>query len=219
MIPIGNFVEIEVEKGTKMVKVGDEEFYIDNSYDPGNHVTTTGVIKSIPTKLIYKGEKGMEWKTSIDIQVGDKVWFQKYEAIQSLGRLADPVLSDFEDNSSYIIVNDRIHIFIPYSALFCVERNNEIIMLNGYVIIEPIEKKYNTIFDIPAKMKVDEATMGKILLMGKPNEEYDFKDYVDTMGYEVGDTVLFRKNNNTPHMDLFNRKVYKVQRKSVLTKI
>lgn len=211
MKPLNNYVEIEVPSGTRPVEIDGKEFFIDNSYEPGRHVISYGTIANIPYTL-----SAMEWETKMNVKPGDKVWFQKLEAIIALGRIADPAIADYEENTAYYIHEGRIRIFIPYSALFFVERNSKTIMLNGYSLIEPIEKQYDFPFDIPDTMKKDEVRIGKIVALGEPNESYDFEGYVDSVSYNVGDVVYFTRYQNDPQFDYKQKKLYKIQRRFII---
>ena len=211
MKPLNNYVEIEVPSGTRPVKVNGKDFFIDNSYEPGRHVISYGVITNIPYSLTP-----WEWETKMNIRIGDKVWVQKLEAILALGRIADPSIADYEENTAYYIENGRIRVFIPYSALFFVERDNKTIMLNGFSLIEPIEVVYDLPFLIPDTMIADEVRKGRIVEIGDPNIAYDYEGYVDALSYKVGDEVYFTRYQNDPQFDYKDRKLFKIQRRFII---
>lgn len=219
MIPLNNFVEIEIAQATQPISIGGEEFLMDNSWEPGLRVISEGTITGVPHELYTKDDfpEGMEWTAVLDVKVGDHVWFQKYEAVRALGRLADPYMSDFEDNSTFVAEEDSVKIFIPYSSLFCVKRDDKIIMLNGFVLLEPVKREFDSSFDRPYDL--NEANFGRVIEVGHRNLKYDFHKYNDVMNISKGDIVIFKKNNNFEHSDMDNRVLFKVQRNNIVGKI
>jgi len=213
MKPLNNYVEIEVPQGVKPVEIDGQEFLIDNSYDPGKYVISYGEVVGIPY-----GINLAEWTTRMNVLPGDKVWFQKYEAIKALGSIADPTLADYEENTAYYIHQGRIRVFIPYDALFFVERNKETIMLNGYALIEPVEKSIQSVLEITDDMKGDEVHIGKVYKIGEPNTGYDYNGYTDSSSYQIGDHVFFTKYQNDAQFDYLNKKLYKIQRRFIIGK-
>jgi co-chaperonin GroES (HSP10) len=221
-----NNVRISVPRGRQKVTLPNgRDMFIDISFDPQKFVATSGIVMDIPDMLMpdrfpdgSHNPRGMEWDTEIEIQVGDKAFYQKYEALVALGRLANPSMATWEETASYRVVGDEIHIFIPYHSLYCVEREGELIMCNGYVLVEPVEQEIDLgLMKIPEMLKKNELHVGKVYCTGSYNKEYYRMKYMDTIGYGPGDIVLFRKYNNVAHSDVVTGKdLYKIQRRQIV---
>lgn len=209
MKAIGNNVVVTIESVTNGFKVNGQELLIDHSWNPGLHVVTKGVVSSVSDKMIFDL---MEWEPTVDIQPGDKVWFQRYESAVALGREIDPFMGEFEKNDS--MYGDKI--IIPFSSLFCVERDGELIMQNGYVLVEPVDSTEAGILERPSAYQKKELSLGKVYQTGAANKKYDYSVYLDTIGYKQGDLVLFRRYNNTIHKDIHDRELYKIQRRNIV---
>lgn len=209
MKAIGNNVVIKIDRITKPFEVGGQELLIDHSWSPGEYPITYGVISSVSDSYLLDY---MEWQPVIDIRVGDKVWFQRYEAALALGRELDRYMGSFEERDS--LIDDKI--IIPYSSLFCVEREGQLIMQNGYVLVEPIDHESDSIMELPVKYLKKELSLGRVYATGSANKSYDYPAYVDTINYNVGDLVLFRRYNNFVHEDIYNKSLYKIQRRNII---
>jgi len=67
------------------------------------------------------------------------------------------------------------------------------VMLNGYVLLEPLYKENKSSLAIDKKGEIDK-TRGIVRFVGKPNKEYLRDNYVDFVNLEVGDEVLLAPN-------------------------
>lgn len=97
------------------------------------NIPRMGVIRGIPLTLNYKrsgGEDSMRWKTNIEIQEGDEVWFSHYAAGMALNKGDNPIPKTFSDG-------DIVYILLKYEDLIVVKRKEKVIPLNGYLIVKP----------------------------------------------------------------------------------
>ncbi len=72
----GNNVMIELDPENDHIKMKTGgEIYLDTSYEPDKHVTTTGTVRAIPTSLRFDPENPsyMPWDTDMEIKIGDRV--------------------------------------------------------------------------------------------------------------------------------------------------
>lgn len=151
------------------------------------HVIRTGTVVKKPEKLYYSqqdSQYSMRWKTNIEIEIGDQVWLNPSTVNDYVFR---------ENNKYYRVIN--------YEDLIVAKRNDKIIMLNGFILLEPI---INEIQALKFTSKVQENDKGKIKYIGKKNEEYCIPEYVqfdetvyrsDPDGIEEEDIVLFNKKD------------------------
>lgn len=209
MKAIGNNVVVRIDSVYSPMKVNGVDFLVDHTWEPGVHAVSFGTVSSVSDMMLLDQ---MEWEPVVDVLPGDKVWFQKYEATRAIGRELDRFMDEFEENDSKI--GDEIT--LPFSSLFCVERDGRIIMQNGFVLVEPLESRMNSILEMPLRYRKNELSLGRVYEVGEPNKSYDYYKYVDTVGYKKGDLVLFRRYNNFVHTDIHNKELYKIQRRNII---
>lgn len=150
------------------------------------HANRKGVVVKVPEYLYYSRDdaSGMRWKTDIEIKVGDEVW------------LNHTTVNDFQyrsDNKNYRSVS--------YEDIVVARRGAEVIMLNGYMLLDPV---YTTTRVLSHQKKERDVRLGTIAFIGKANKEYSSPEYVqlgktvyrtDPQGLKVGDTVYFDKKS------------------------
>ena len=130
----------------------------------------------VPPKLYYNPDDhhhSMPWDCDMELQVGDFVWFSVLES----------------RNATAIRCNDKLYKLIPYSECYCAKRGKEVIMLNGFILLERVFEKNTSPLAIYRQGDWD-ITKGIVRYVGKPNREYINENYVDFVDLEVGDEVL-----------------------------
>jgi hypothetical protein len=127
-------------------------------------------------------------------------------------------MAQWEEMANYKIIEGKLYIFIPYHCIYCVKRDDQIIMCNGYVLVEPVEKEVDFgMLKVPNWYKKNELHVGKIFNAGSVNSDYYGVNYMDTIDYSIGDLVLFRRYNNVLHNDIMKEKpLYKMQRRQII---
>lgn len=118
--------------------------------------------------------------SKIEIEKGDKVMFT-------------PMM--YVDNE-----DDKIgeYLLVPYDQMFAVIRDDEVIMLNGYLFVEPLSyKEEEAIFEGLQTLKAGSVKpgVGKIMYIGS-NASYLYTDNLDNLQVDVNrnQTVLFDPN-------------------------
>jgi len=162
---------VRISKIADIVAAGGE-------WEEASRVVRHGVVAMIPDKLTFRAnsENGMEWETELDVKVGDTVYF---------GIMASA-------NAESLQVGDDLYYLIHYSRFILRMRDNEITMLNGYVLLsEVIEKVRVTGLILDFGDHVDKKS-GVVTHIGKPNKSYYMTDAIDA-DVSVGDTVLFER--------------------------
>lgn len=160
-----------------------------------NHIADVadvyGMVVRCPEKYYFahKTSFSPSWKTTIEIQIGDLVWFH-------------PLIAT---NCVEIEVNHKTYKLIPYDDLFVAKRKRwlskfdnkwveDIICLNGYCIVERVHQKSLGSMDVLSEDRIDE-TRGIIRYCGSCNIEYENKKWVDFEDLKEGDEVLFMPNH------------------------
>ena len=170
---------------------------ISDFVNPQRHVSVFGKVTQIPDKLIYHGDTikfipktsqanirkiqyyhqvSCEFKTKCEIKIDDTVLF-KY---------------------GYQISNDEEKIgerlMIPYDGMYAAFRGDEVIMLNGYMLVEPLEKSVDDsvlhgMFSL--HNKGISPGFAKIIHIGSTVEYLDYPRRIDESFLKKGDIIYF----------------------------
>lgn len=223
----GNHILLKLDAENDHIKLkGGMTLYVDNTYEPEKHQTVTGEVCGLPSHLTYTGapNQGMPWKTDMELQEGDKV-ICYYLAI----------LNAFKPEQKRFFTKDNERfVFIPYQSIFVAIRGDQIMPINGYVLVEPCDDPFmeNTkkrlqnigleLVTLNTKSNTH-VSFGKVKYLGKPNREYcDEGNTDDGVNVKEGDTVVMRKVSDIPlqyplHQKLDKGVVYwRVQRRKIL---
>lgn len=173
--PIMNHVLIKPDRRNDEVLVGtDDKFklYLDTTWADGEHVCVKGTVMAVPDQLVYM--RGltplMEWQTTMELQVGDKVWYDFVAGKNAFGNDRHTDLRCFE-------VGDDIYIAIKYCDCFVAKRGDQTIMLNGYVLAEPIEDEIKTTILLPDFLKKKRSNkFARVAYVGSCNGGYMYYD-------------------------------------------
>lgn len=196
--------EVELSSGAKL--------YVDPTFEPEKHSKIKGKVLAVPDKIYFDkiDEASMEYDVDMDVQVGDEVYFHYLSSGKAVkGRM------------TYEVDGKRC-IFIPYDKLFFAKRGDDVIMLNGWMLVEPIEDTIDTTLVIPDTMRGHSKKIGKIKHCGSHVRKYKF--YPDVCEHNItvadGDRVIFTKHSDIPvEYDLHNTlgtKVFRMQRKDII---
>lgn len=178
------------------ITIGDMKLYIDHTFEPQDHVSCKGIVTVVPERLPFDKTimPSMEWKTDIEVQVGDTVWMDYHAVLLALGKSFD----EAQESEEPLFDDDGV--YIKYQDLFMAQRDEEFIMLNGYVLISlESQKMPDTSLIIHDRIKsLKSKRIGKVVKVGNKNTDYLHDNYVDG-DVNVGDHVVF--------MDYANRKL------------
>lgn len=187
---------------TSIVKVGDNEFYIDTSYQKEKHTITCGEVVSVTHQI------DESLKTCIEVQVGDIV-FMHYLSLFNAIR-----------DDKYYVDNEQVYYPVNYESLYCLKRNNETICLNGYILVKPInkyeEEKIGDVFLPDSCIRQERASRGIVSYIGNP-----LKGEVNSC--MIGEEIIFRKSSSVRmqyHLhNTFGEEVYRMKSDSILATV
>ncbi len=226
--PMTNKVLVRIEsRYINTIKVGDQEISLDTSFEPEQHTTSKGVVVAVCDKLTHgKDGNKMPWETDIEIIPGDQVYFSWMAVDRAFGR--DAMILQQENQTG-----EEVYIHVDYTDLTLAVRGGNIIMLNGYCLVEPILEsdlpeclgKMSFLEVTTAAKKRLSPTWGRIVSTGSCNKSYVGGIYHDDDCVYEGQIIAFVSNSNIPlqydiHSDLIgNKTLYKIQRRYMLAAI
>lgn len=218
-----SFVLVEVDSlfHDKILFDDGRELLIDPTYEPEKHHQVSGIVHTVPDSLYYNKkdmEFSMEYDVPVELKKGDKVFFHYLQITK--------VLSE----SLMLTIDDKLHIFVRYDSCFCAIRDDNFIMLNGWMLLEPYgntERLESEVLDLhlPFNRRKPHPLKGEITHIGEPVKEYLWSNHESDKNINVslGDKVMFLPHSDIPleydmHQEL-NKVYYRVQRKDLLNKI
>jgi hypothetical protein len=210
-------VEVGFLRHKKIAFQSGTEIIVDPSFVKEQHAKTNGIVKAIPEALYFNPLDPMqssEYLTNINVKVGDEVFFHYLQVNTAV-------------NERKIIEEDgKFYIYINHDSLFCSIRDDEMIMHNGWMLLEPmdlaVDEKKTYIDRIPRHRQSHDPLKGRIVHLGDQVEKYIFGSETDAGIYvKKGDIVIFLPNSDIPleyHMhQSLDKKYYRVQRKELLS--
>ena len=202
-----NYVMVESEltaegKTTKggIVVGHDEDVTFYSSEENADHAHEADIaqicsrVYEVPDKLYYNKEDqvgSMPWDCDMELQVGDMVWYSVLES----------------RNAVTVVCEGRGYKLIPIQDCYVAKKEDEVICLNGYVLLEPVYHKNDSPLAVSQKGEVDK-TRGIVRYVGNPNREYLVPYYADFQNLEIGDEVLLAQGTSPW---LLERKSYLAQ--------
>jgi hypothetical protein len=141
-----------------------QKLFLSTLFEETARAPAVGVVEMVPDKLRFNAEEGqgygsLHFETDMELQAGDKVifHFNAREMAESEGRIVDDCM------------------LISYDILYVAIRGDEIIPVNGHVIVEPENPFIKTTLAIPEYLKKQAAKkIGRVVHAGKPVRRYLF---------------------------------------------
>ncbi len=139
-----------------------------------DYVPRVGTVVKLPQGLYFHPKdnaRGMRWKTTIELEVGDQVWMNFLTA------------HDWQfkwEGKNYKVV--------LYEDIICAKRKGEVIMVNGYMLLKPVYELKKALFH---EQNVMVQNQGIIAYIGLKNEVYLNTKQSDSDLLQVGDLVVF----------------------------
>lgn len=203
------------------------------------HYAITGTVLIVPDRLVYRGKEAknlraktgghmdefdakdlisilngsMRHETDMEIEVGDKVYFD--------------YIAQFNANTEGKSIQVEGHgecILMEYSMLSAVQKGEEFIPINGYIWIRMIQDTHDLGNDIIIPDTVDTTVPGiaTVVKVGKPIKEYLSAKHSDQglIGLTAGQTIMFYDAVKTPleyalHETDEMKGLYKIMRKDI----
>jgi len=208
--PRGGNDEIELSNGKTL--------FIDTSWEREKHAPTIGEVVKVPNRLIFDRKSTMrttEFDVDMELKVGDQAIYHYLVPENCMKR------------GEYVEVNDDIYFVVNYDQIFCAKRGDEVIMVNGYILIEPVVEDAfeSNILITPESLKDKNSPIeGIVRYIGSPVRNYLYeKDLPPESANEpqVGDRVMFLEDSDIPlqydlHANLEGKKMFfRMQRKDI----
>ena len=194
---------------------------IDGRFEKEYHTITDGTVIKICERLFYNRipqDNSLEWDCDNELEIGDTVIFHY---LSQLNRF---------DRGEYFEDDGNIYFIMKYDELFVAERDGKIICINGWNLVEPIDKEQpKTSLIMPDKTKSEKRseTLGIVRHISKPLREYKYitdslgQHLQDTDEIKAGDTIGFnRAFSILLQNDMYNildKTYYRIQRKDIFT--
>jgi hypothetical protein len=191
-----NNVLIKFDEEPEEIEVSGVKLKLDTSFNKMQHQVTTGMVMGLPHRLYFDRTnvvKSVEYDVDMELEIGDRVimsYLSYGEAIK---------------NASV----DECH-YVRYDEILVAMRGDQVIPLNGLVLIEPINmtesnevKEVSKFLILPDYVKIQKSeTRGIVRYKGKPVKRY-LLDRFDTIyesedDIQVGDYVYFSPNYAVP---------------------
>lgn len=161
------------------INFNDEVLYAEgNESHIADMAPVMGVVSKVVEKLYYNRKDTlhtMSWDCDQPLIKGDRVWFHHL----------------ISKNCSEIDVEGTIYKIIPFEDLFLALRGEEVLMLNGNILLSEVLVPKLSEFDITPDT-VDK-TRGIVAYNGKDNREYQVRGIADLSGLKKGDLVAISK--------------------------
>ncbi len=175
--PENDYIKIDTSEGS--IKA-----WVDGSYDPEKHSVTYGKVMVVPPRL------DDELETEMELQVGDEVFFHYLCCMNAIR------------DKLFMVQKEQIYYKINYGAVFCAKRNGKTIMVNGNILVEPVDdsaEKTDAGLIIPkSKQSKNSCNEGIVLEAGTPLKS-------EKKACEVGDRIFFRTHAQVPlQYSMFN---------------
>ena len=172
----------------------DVSLYTDTTYKPEHHARVICEVISLPKNLVYDKrypELSMEWMCDNELKIGDKVIVKYIAALNA------------EKYYHLIDENKEKYYLVPYQQIYLYIRNNEVTMINGYVLVTTIKQNIESNLHLLPK---DDDKYAIVRYCGTPNYEYFTGEYDDDI-IDVGNKIIlsypsanYKRLENSLHM-------------------
>ena len=193
--PLNNFVLLGNPTSTE--KIGG--LFIDTTYKPEDHVEIINEVIAVPERLKFN-----EWETEMQLKVGDRVWVQYLSIIKG----------------ERVQVGGEVYVLVPYEKIILTKRGDDLVMLNGYVLIEPVlEETQQSGIIILLKQAKQASQRGYVRHMGIPNKRYTDESHTDEIDIKLGDMVGLKHGYNSKLESSYHQTIgdyWVVQRRNIV---
>lgn len=169
--------EVPTESGIKL--------YRDTLFHPENYAQTNGVVTSVPRYL----------KEDMDITNGDTIYFS-YQVVEDKEQRE----RDTDVHKNLLFYNGKKSWLVDGQLIYFRVRNDELKMLNGYVLLDIIEEEVKSTLIIPDYLK-------KVKLIGQAKV------------ISGGEGVIFFDKRFVETYELFGKEYYILHKDRILATI
>lgn len=146
-----------------------------------------GTVVKCPDKLYFNVDDpySMSWLTIMALRIGDEVWFNFIVSTHSNG----------------FTIDGEMYLFIPYADCFVAKRGEEVIPLNGYVLLSEVKKEQVSKVLYLADTDKTDVRRGLVRYVGEPNKQYRLDSLSDDIEITEGDMVQIRSGFTPYHLE------------------
>ena len=216
-----NYVYIKPDPTDEIVLPTGEKLFLATNFEETAHAPSTGTVLCVPEKLRFDRENGtasMNFEVDIELEVGDKVVFHYLTQ-------ENAKLDGREMEEGFLVRYDQLYLAI---------RKDQVICLNGYIIVEPESALIKTKLFLPDQATLRKAKQtGVVRYAGAPVRNYLHPTHFSSRNepiyppgdepVAVGDRICFSHYDAVPlqqdsyiHGVLSKSILYKMQHRDVL---
>ncbi len=211
-----NWVCVEYDNSNNYFDLGGEKMLLDTSYEPEKNAQTIGTVIKACDHVSFNpsSQNSYDYDVEVEIQKGDRVIFHFLT-----------ILSAIKHGKTFA-QDGKLYVFMPYDRIFVAIRNDEIIPVNGFVLVRPDQEE----LPVPSSLNIvltdlskgSSKSSGTVVYAGVKCMGYAgaFKDLGEDPDVFVGQKVLFKKMDAIPLQyefhSLLKEKLYRMQRKDIL---
>lgn len=174
----------------KLVFKSGVELYIDTSFEPEQHAAIVGEVINIPNKIQTNkmGDNGSLWETEVELEIGDEVVVSYQSVVNALKK-----------TSNFITWEGELYVIVRYWNIFVGRRGDEIIPVNGFTIMEPVDLEMEILKErlsklnlvLPDKLEsIKFRQFGRVVYTGEPKKYVDENVTSLDRKLEKGDIVF-----------------------------
>ncbi len=164
-----------------------------------DHVKVINEVIAVPDTA-----KCSEWETEMLLVVGDKVLVNYLSIIKA----------------EEIMVGDVTYLLVPYEKIILIKREDELVLLNGYVLLEPVTEEVQKSGIIILLQTAKQASKrGIVRHMGIPNKRYTDETHTDEIDIKLGDMVGLKHGYNSKLESSYHQTIgdyWVVQRRNIV---
>ena len=201
LIRVCDFKKERKTKAGILLDVNPDVQYLDGE---GSHMAdlerVVGTVEKVPPTLRPDGDM-LQWHTTMDLVVGDVVYFDYYDSINSI---------------SFVCGDDEYRL-IPYASCYLAIRDDEMVGLNGYCLLEDVYEVSDGFSPHPTLQDL----MGTVYFASGP-VVHCLDYYTEDIKIEKGDLVVFRKKfakvylERQEYFQTLGKKLFRAQRKDIV---
>lgn len=188
---VGDNVLVEVDEISEVSEKRGVLLFLNTDKHNADNTIRSGIVRSLPHRFISRDDfgYGADWVNDIQIELEDQVWFTIVGSAES----------------EKVVLNGKLYYIIPYKELILAKRDAskccdnrsfesvvedggklfEVVMLNGFCLVQPYMMPSNPHIKLPPKKSKDCF----VSFCGEQNTKYYKDAFYDDDRVAVGDDV------------------------------